>query len=239
MDNQEYWTVLWHKTKDTIYYVYHKKVNRYYKENMNEDILAVLNIGWYQAVKTYKKEKATAPFYCYATFIIDQQYRQFLRKMKPERIGKSVRYEFLQDIPEERADYGYVLQGYLFPDTYSIYINATPHEIIEKMLDNFVKRVTPEIIAKADEMGYTVDELITFASVLEKAGCTDVTIKLYDGARHELLNEINRTEVYNDILEYNNEIRYYRKWGRNNFWTGWFNPAPIDELELIELDKGA
>lgn len=98
MDNQEYWTVLWHKTKDTIYYVYHKKVNRYYKENMNEDILAVLNIGWYQAVKTYKKEKATAPFYCYATFIIDQQYRQFLRKMKPERIGKSVRYEFLQDI---------------------------------------------------------------------------------------------------------------------------------------------
>lgn len=45
--------------------------------------------------------------------------------------------------------------------------------------------------------------------------------------------------IYNDILEYNNEIRYYRKWGRNNFWIGWFNPAPIDELELIELDKGA
>lgn len=98
MDNQEYWTALWYKTKDTIYYVYHKKVNRYYKENMSEDVLAVLNIGWYQAVKTYKREKATAPFYCYATFIIDQQYRQFLRKMKPERIGKSVRCEFLQDI---------------------------------------------------------------------------------------------------------------------------------------------
>jgi DNA-directed RNA polymerase specialized sigma subunit len=65
---------------------------------MSEDIIAILNTGWYQAVKTYKKEKATAPFYCYATFIIDQQYRQFLRKIKPERIGKSVRYEFLQDI---------------------------------------------------------------------------------------------------------------------------------------------
>ena len=98
LDNQEYWTALWHKTKDTIYYVYHKRVNRYYKENMSEDIIAVLNTGWYQAVKTYKKEKATAPFYCYATFIIDQQYRQFLRKIKPERIGKSVRSEFLQDI---------------------------------------------------------------------------------------------------------------------------------------------
>lgn len=98
LDNQEYWTALWYKTKDTVYYVYHKRVSRYYKENMSDDILAVLNTGWYQAVKTYKKEKATAPFYCYATFIIDQQYRQFLRKIKPERIGKSVRSEFLQDI---------------------------------------------------------------------------------------------------------------------------------------------
>ena len=40
------------------------------------------------------------------------------------------------------------------------------------------------------------------AYVLENAGCADVTIKVYDGARHELLNEINRNEVYNDILEW-------------------------------------
>ncbi|MBE5817942.1 MAG: endolytic transglycosylase MltG [Clostridiales bacterium] len=92
---------------------------------------------------------------------------EFIEYCVPENFPE---YEFLQGIPEERADYGYVLQGYLFPDTYSIYINATPHEIIEKMLDNFVKRVTPEIIEKAETMGYTVDELITFASVLEKEG---------------------------------------------------------------------
>ncbi len=40
--------------------------------------------------------------------------------------------------------------------------------------------------------------------VLESAGCTEVKMKLYDGARHELLNEINRIEVYNDILEWCN-----------------------------------
>jgi alpha-beta hydrolase superfamily lysophospholipase len=32
------------------------------------------------------------------------------------------------------------------------------------------------------------------------AGLRDVTVKLYDGARHELLNEINRDEVTSDIL---------------------------------------
>ena len=40
--------------------------------------------------------------------------------------------------------------------------------------------------------------------VFESASCTNVEIKLYDGARHELLNEINRIEVYNDILEWCN-----------------------------------
>lgn len=97
-DDQEAWDELWKKTKDTIYYVYHERVHAYYKETMNDDLLAVLNIGWYQAVKTYKKDKATGPFHCFAIFIIDQRYRQMLRKYKPERIGKSVRTEFLQDI---------------------------------------------------------------------------------------------------------------------------------------------
>jgi alpha-beta hydrolase superfamily lysophospholipase len=32
------------------------------------------------------------------------------------------------------------------------------------------------------------------------AGLVDVTVKLYDGARHELLNEINRDEVTSDVV---------------------------------------
>ena len=34
------------------------------------------------------------------------------------------------------------------------------------------------------------------------AGMRDVTMKLYTGARHEILNEINRREVYEDILSW-------------------------------------
>ena len=33
----------------------------------------------------------------------------------------------------------------------------------------------------------------------KKAGCTDVEVKIYDGGRHEMLNEINRDEVYEDV----------------------------------------
>ncbi len=98
MNNQEYWNVLWNKTQKVIYSVYHKKVHRYYKENMPDDIMAILNTGWFHAVKTYNRDKATGPFHSYASFIIEQKYCQFLRKMKDNRIGKSVRAEFLNDI---------------------------------------------------------------------------------------------------------------------------------------------
>ena len=40
---------------------------------------------------------------------------------------------------------------------------------------------------------------------LNNAGFTDLELKLYNGARHELLNEINRTEVYEDILDWLND----------------------------------
>ena len=38
-----------------------------------------------------------------------------------------------------------------------------------------------------------------YQSFLE-AGCRDVTLRLYPGGRHEMLNEINRAEVYEDVL---------------------------------------
>lgn len=36
----------------------------------------------------------------------------------------------------------------------------------------------------------------------KKAGLKDVTMKLYEGARHEILNECNRADVYADIWEW-------------------------------------
>ena len=36
----------------------------------------------------------------------------------------------------------------------------------------------------------------------KEAGLTDVMVKLYPEARHELLNEINREEVTADIIDF-------------------------------------
>ena len=37
-----------------------------------------------------------------------------------------------------------------------------------------------------------------------KVGCKDVKLKLYKDGRHEMLNELNKDEVYADILDWLN-----------------------------------
>jgi alpha-beta hydrolase superfamily lysophospholipase len=41
---------------------------------------------------------------------------------------------------------------------------------------------------------------------LKDAGISDVTLRLYDGGHHEMLNEINRKDVYQDLLDWINNI---------------------------------
>lgn len=93
--------------------------------------------------------------------------QEFIDYAVPENF---LSYWFIQAIPETRADYPYALQGYLFPDTYTIYVDATPKEIITKMLDNFNRKLSDDIVELASQSGYTIDELVTFASVVEKEG---------------------------------------------------------------------
>lgn len=45
-------------------------------------------------------------------------------------------------------------------------------------------------------------EVINVADNMRKAGSHDLTVKLYEGARHETLNEINKEEVYKDTLNW-------------------------------------
>ena len=39
-------------------------------------------------------------------------------------------------------------------------------------------------------------------SALQQAGVKQVDLKLYEGGRHEMLNETNRQQVYQDILRW-------------------------------------
>lgn len=73
-------------------------------------------------------------------------------------------YDFLAEAPAgpER------LEGFLFPDTYEIFATADEHDIIDKMLYQFSKVFTEESEARAKELGMSVREVITLASIIER-----------------------------------------------------------------------
>ncbi len=75
----------------------------------------------------------------------------------------SVEYSFLEDKPKY-----YGLEGYLFPDTYRIYASSSVTEVIEKMLANFDKKLTPKMRKDIEAQGRTIYDIVTLASLVEK-----------------------------------------------------------------------
>ena len=79
-------------------------------------------------------------------------------------------YYFIQDeLKVERVgERKYLLEGYLAPNTYEIYTDATPLQIVKKLLDQTDKVFSAEWQDRATELDLTMDELITLASMIEK-----------------------------------------------------------------------
>lgn len=81
-------------------------------------------------------------------------------------------YDFVKAIPtaadgEEHAGRIYRLEGYLFPDTYNFYIGSTGEMVVKRMLENFNKKLTPAIRQQIGDKGWTIDEAIIFASIVQ------------------------------------------------------------------------
>lgn len=62
------------------------------------------------------------------------------------------------------------LEGYLFPDTYEFYTNQKPQDAIGKFLRGGKAKITDSMKAQASSLGYSMDEVITVASIIEKEG---------------------------------------------------------------------
>lgn len=73
----------------------------------------------------------------------------------------------------------FVLEGYLYPDTYEFYKNEDVSSVVSKFLDNFSAKVTDKYYDLASSKGYTMDEILTIASIIQKeAGMTAENAKV-------------------------------------------------------------
>ena len=87
------------------------------------------------------------------------------------------RESFFQEIREGDFDYWFTqnlkegdnrLEGYLYPETYEIFANATEHEIIDKMLSQFNVVFTEKHVQRMQELELDLDEVMILASIIER-----------------------------------------------------------------------
>ncbi len=99
--------------------------------------------------------------------------------------------------PEERA---FLLEGYLFPDTYEFYFNEDASSVIGRFIDNYNKKITPEIKQKAADLGYTIDEILTLASIIQKECDFGIDeCKNVSSVFHNRLNSSRETYLGSDV----------------------------------------
>lgn len=73
---------------------------------------------------------------------------------------------------KNRQSVRYQLEGYLFPDTYNFYVGSSNAAVINTLLTRFSGVFTPDMQAKAEQMGMSMNEVITLASIVQSEGLT-------------------------------------------------------------------
>ncbi len=99
-------------------------------------------------------------------------------------------YEFLADRPP-----GATLEGYLFPDTYRLPAEAEASHLVERMLGNFDRRVTPQMRQDTAAQGLSLFEVIILASIVEREGVVKAELPLIAGVYRNRIDQGMRLDA--------------------------------------------
>ena len=85
------------------------------------------------------------------------------------------------------------MEGYVFPDTYFFYTNMEPEQVCQKIYLNFDSKMTDERYQKMEQLGLTLDQLITLASIVQKEAATTDTMTMVASV---FWNRLRNPEVF-------------------------------------------
>lgn len=89
----------------------------------------------------------------------------FLKAIKIESWRQD--YDFLKNAK------GDTLEGFLFPDTYRVFLNASASDIVKKMLDNLDAKLTNDMKGDIASQNKSIFDIMTLASIIEKEVMSD------------------------------------------------------------------
>ena len=166
-----------------VYLITHNKFNiqagtYFFNRNMDlKEIINSLSIG-----KTNRLAKTISVTFIEGKTVLD--YADVITEnfgYSPDEIKKVLSDEkFLKDLIKQYwfldeaildDEIYYALEGYLFPDTYEFYEDASIEDIIIRMLANMESKLDT-YKATIEASGYTPHDILTMASIIEKEAVT-------------------------------------------------------------------
>ena len=134
------------------------------------------------------------------------------------------------------------IEGYLFPETYFFDRSMSTRQIMKIMVSQFWKKVTPEMIKRAGELGFNTHQFVTFASIIGKESGDDVEKTVISAVFHNRLRKKMRlqsdpTAVY-DLDNFEGKVlrSHLRRNSRyNTYIIKGLPPGPIANPGLTSL----
>jgi UPF0755 protein len=80
------------------------------------------------------------------------------------------------------------LEGYLYPETFSVSSQTSVSEIIEKSLDEMSNQLTPDLITAFKSQGLNIHQAVTLASIVIKESSNPIDQKTIAGVFYNRLN---------------------------------------------------
>ena len=143
------------------------------------------------------------------TFPEGYTMRQIFKKLNDEGVcdydelmdaaaNSTFNYSFLEGTEKGDANR---LEGFLFPDTYEFYEGMPAATAINKLLEVFHYKMTAEMLEWQEESGYTMREIITIASMIEKEAANDterytIASVIYNRLKKDWPLQIDSTTLY-------------------------------------------
>ncbi len=94
-----------------------------------------------------------------------------------------------EDIIDSSSEKFFAMEGYFFPDTYQFYLDSDNETVISTIRNAFDVKFTDEMKARAEELNYTIDEVITLASIVQLESANDEEMPIIASIFSNRLND--------------------------------------------------
>lgn len=95
-------------------------------------------------------------------------------------------YSFLENVNLEGRPFA--AEGYLYPDTYDFYVGEGAEKAMKRFLDNTQSKLDESISIRCAELGYTLDEIINLASLIQEESGMSNEMPMISSVLHNRLN---------------------------------------------------